>query len=565
MSRDVDFSDSGIAAVIQQNRLVVPVNQRSYKWEEEHVIDLFTDLENALQEREYFLGTMVFTKKADHELEIADGQQRLATTVILLAAFRDYLYPDPSQRQFVDSIRQNYLASFDPDLDTTRPHLRLNSEDNAYFEGRVIADPDDPQRLNGPVGNTPSHLRIDHAADLARKWVERIVSTRDATQKISRIKEWHKFLLNSARVILVIVPDPGKAFRIFETLNDRGLRLTQVDLLKNHLYGLADTAGRLSEVQQRWNGMVGALESTGNEDDALDYIRQLWISYHGYIKEAELYDAIKERTKSPNSAIEFAGDLSAQAGTFVALLNSSHPLWRDHTDPTRRCIRVLRDCLKVDRIRPLLLSLVSVFDKKATEQALRLCVSWTVRFLVVGGIGSGTIEQFYAEMAQRVRDGTIKTPREIAAEMKKHVPSDSKFQEEFARKTVSRNYLARYYLRALERQARKEKDAALAAEDETERIDLEHVIPQQQSPEWPMDEELRASLANRIGNLCLWEKKSNSAHRSDGFAKKKGAYQASAYVLTQKIADKATWGAQEINQRQGDLAALAVKAWPIVV
>lgn len=566
MSRDVLFSDSGIAAAIQQNRLLVPINQRSYKWEEKHVTDLFTDIDGALreQEEEYFLGTMVFIKRTDHELEIADGQQRLATIVILLAAFRDYLYSDATQKHFVESIRTNYLASFDPDMDTMRPHLVLNNEDNAYFQARIIADPHDPHRLNG-AGNKPSHLLIHEAAEIAQKWVQDIVSTPDPAQKISRIKQWHKFLLNSAKVILVIVPDPGKAFKIFETLNDRGLKLSQVDLLKNHLYGLADNAKRLPEVQQRWDGMIGALESTGNEDFALDYIRQLWISYQGYIKEADLYKAIKGRTKSPNSAIEFAGDLSAQASTFVAILNPSHPLWRNHTDPTRRCIHILTNCLRADRIRPLLLSLVSTFGNKETEQALKLCISWTVRFLIVGGIGSGSIEQFYAEMACKVRNKTITTPQEIAVAMRKHVPADAEFREAFARRTLSRNYLARYYLRAIERQGHHEKNAALSIDDETERVDLEHVVPQKQSPEWPMDEELRLSLVNRIGNLCLWEKLPNSMHRSDGFDKKRPAYRESAYLLTQEIGHKATWGAKEIDERQTELAALAVKVWSIVV
>jgi hypothetical protein len=212
-----------------------------------------------------------------------------------------------------------------------------------------------------------------------------------------------------------------------------------------------------------------------------------------------------------------------------------------------------------------LLSIVSVFNKKATEQAFRLCISWTVRFLIVGGIGTGTVEQFYAEMAHKIRDKIIKTPEEIAAAMRKHVPSDDKFREEFARTTVSRSYLARYYLRALERQERGEKDAALAAEDETERTNLEHVIPQEKSAEWPMDEDARLVLVNKIGNLCLLEKKPNSTLRSAGFTSKKAAYRNSTSLLTQKIAKQANWGAKEITERQAELAALAIKAWPIAV
>jgi hypothetical protein len=565
MSKEVDFQNQGIAEVIKENRLRVPVNQRSYKWEDEHVRDLFTDLENALQEQEYFLGTMVCTRCADHELEIADGQQRLATTVILLAAFRDYLYTDTSQSQLVDSIRTDYLASWDMELDDVRPHLTLNNEDNDYFQKLIISDPDNIRRTSAIPANKPSHVRISRAATIAREWVLKIVNTQDASQRIHRIKDWIRFLLNSAKVILVVVPDPGKAFRIFETLNDRGLRLSQVDLLKNHLYGLAATANRLTEVKQRWDEMVGAMESAGFEDYALDYIRQFWISRQGYIKEVDLYQAMKDYTKSPQAAIDFASEISSQAGTFAALLNSSHPLWSEHTESTRRCLRILTDFLKVDRIRPLLLSAVSVFDKKATEKTFRLCVSWTVRFLIVGGIGSGTIEKFYADMACKVHNKVIKTPEEIADAMRKHVPSNNEFREEFARATVSRSYLARYYLRALERQKRGDKrDAALVGDDETEKTNLEHVVPQKQSSEWPMDEETRLSLVYRIGNLCLLDKKLNSALRSAGFTKKKNTYKESSCLLTQMISRENGWGAKEIEERQTELAELAVRTWPIV-
>jgi hypothetical protein len=571
-SKGIDFHDCGIGTAINQNRLMVPVNQRSYKWEEEHVRDLFTDLETAIDnsEPEYFLGTMVFTRKSESELEVADGQQRLATTVMLLAAFRDYLHKDNTQQQLCGNIKDSFLASFDLDADITRPHLILNTEDNDYFQKRIIADPNDPMRLGNIIGKKPSHVLINNAANIARDWVLKIAGTQDPIQRINRIKNWLKFLRNSARVILVVVPDPSKAFTIFETLNDRGLKLSQVDLLKNHLYGLASNGNRLPEAQQRWDEMIGALESTGNESLALDYIRQLWISCHGYKKEAELYDAIKERCKSPANAIDFAGNLSISAIPFTALLNPKHSLWSQHTKPTAQCVDVML-ILHIDRIRPLLLSIIQTFNKKDTELAYRLCVSWAVRFLIVGGIGSGTVEHFYADTAKGVRDGTIATPKMLADEMGKHVPSDSKFRDSFSRASVSRSYLARYYLRVLERQFRTVSNPALANEEEPENIDLEHVIPQKPSREWPIEDELRESLVYRIGNLALMEKRPNSTLRGDGISKKIAEYNNSTYLLTQQIGKMARqaqgdkWEKGEIDSRQVDLAKLAVKAWPITV
>jgi hypothetical protein len=513
---------------------------------------------------------MVFTAKSktESELEVADGQQRLATVLILLAAFRDYLYLDPSQRGYVAHLQEQYLAPYDPHKDGPRPVLTLNTEDNAFFERRIILTPDDPERLNETDATRVSHERIDTAARIAKRWVEKITNTQDQAQKITNIKSWVDYLRESARVILVIVPDPGKAFKIFETLNDRGLRLSQVDLLKNHLYALAETGKRFDDVRKPWDEMVGALESSGYEELELDYIRQMWISYHGYIKEAELYDAIKDYAKSPSGAVKFAGDLSKNVIPYMALLNPSHPLWKDRSQQTagaERCIDVMVNSLRVDRIRPLLLSIVAKFNRKGTELAFRLCISWTVRFLIVGGIGSGTVEQFYAMTAKKMRDGDIPDPQALAAEMKKHVPTNKEFKESFAGASVARGPLARYYLRCLELQQRGERNASLATDDNPEQIDLEHVIPKKPSQHWNLPEDERKVLVNKIGNQVLLEKKCNSTLKGDGFDNKRVAYDKSSQALTRLLAKERTWGAEEISERQKYLAELAVKTWPITV
>src|SRR5438046_2104140 len=82
----------GLGGVLKQFRLVVPPNQREYSWEEE-VTTLFQDLTKAILdgEGEYFLGTVVTIPRTPELLEIVDGQQRLATTAILLAEIRNYL------------------------------------------------------------------------------------------------------------------------------------------------------------------------------------------------------------------------------------------------------------------------------------------------------------------------------------------------------------------------------------------------------------------------------------------------------------------------------------------
>ncbi len=561
---EIRFEKKGISTVLKEFTLKVPLNQRSYSWKEEHVADLFDDIEGAIDRRrgedsEYFLGTMVFTKGETGTHEVSDGQQRLATTFVLLAAIRDKLLEYNGQDEFVTTVERDHLQSYVVELNDTVPKLRLNVEDNEYFVKRVTSRPCDDRPNIKP--SKPSHKRIDTAARLAAARVSSIVNTPRIENQIERLKQWYTFLRDNATVVLVIVSDPGKAFVIFETLNDRGLRLSQVDLLKNYLYGLS--AGRLEDVRTSWDNMVGTLEASGYEDDTLDYLRQQRISYHGHIKAAELYDTIKEDVKSPMKAAEYANLLSQDAIAYVALMNPIHPLWDKHTEKTRQAIAVLAKQLHADRIIPLLMSIVRQFDKKNTEASFRLCISWTVRFFIVGGIGSGTVEKFYAATAKQIQEGQLGTAKALAAAMSKHVPQDQKFRDAFSVATVTKNYLARYYLTAMEKQGT--RDALLVPETDTDVVDLEHVLPKNPSEAWDMDSETVDAYHKRIGNMALMAKGDNSKIGNGHFADKSAFYKKCPYVLTQSLKDYTDWGPDEIEERQKGLAELAVKTWPITV
>jgi len=84
---------------------------------------------------------------------------------------------------------------------------------------------------------------------------------------------------------------------MFETLNDRGLELSKVDLLKNYLFGRSGP-DRQRETEQRWHSMTGAIESVAGEDAVSTYVRHLWASMNGPTRERELFSKIKDKVKS---------------------------------------------------------------------------------------------------------------------------------------------------------------------------------------------------------------------------------------------------------------------------
>jgi uncharacterized protein with ParB-like and HNH nuclease domain len=90
---EIGFAQLGLASILKHNQLIVPPNQREYSWTVKEVRTLLQDFAKAILEGDgsYFLGTIVTIPRAGGALEVVDGQQRLATTAIILSAIRDYI------------------------------------------------------------------------------------------------------------------------------------------------------------------------------------------------------------------------------------------------------------------------------------------------------------------------------------------------------------------------------------------------------------------------------------------------------------------------------------------
>jgi uncharacterized protein DUF262 len=422
----IDIKSETLGHALLDNTLTVPINQRSYAWEKKHVLELFQDLANAIaqHEPEYFLGSIVVTKKESGRPEVVDGQQRLATTAILLAAMRDFFHKN-SEGNRASDLQRDYLIRRDLVTQEPLPRLILNEIDRDYFTKHVLSEPGTPERQI--AATKESHHRINAASDLASDYVKTIVKGYSVQDQSERLLEWIKFITDGARVIWVNVPDDANAYVMFETLNDRGLELSKADLLKNYLFGRSQD--RLQETQQRWFLMLGALETVGGEELTVTYIRHLWSSMHGPTRERELFSEIKGTIKSKQAAIGLANDLGENANLYAAILNPSHSFWNDFAPSTRKHIATLQQ-LQMQQVRPLLLA-VATLPKVEVARALRLLVNYSVRFLIVGGLGGGALEDQYARLAIKIRSNKITTAKALAQELGKVVPLDVAFRSSF--------------------------------------------------------------------------------------------------------------------------------------
>jgi hypothetical protein len=562
----ISAHDVGLGATLNQNRLMVPPNQRSYAWEVSHVETLFDDLSAAIQagDQPYFLGTLVLTQGTGERLEVADGQQRLATTSILLAAIRDYLEQmGAHELRVAHKYTDEYLLEYDEHTGENTPRLQMNYEDNDFFLNQILRSQADGARV-AVTPDVPSHSRLFNASALARRHVENIVS--QFTKPETRAKElykWVQFIRESAMVIAISVPDTVNAYTMFETLNDRGLRASQTDILKNFFFGRA--ADRLTEMQHKWSSMAATIESVGDEDLLITYLRHHWTLTHGYTAERELASLVKNEIVGRQQAITIVSSLDDFSADYAGLQNPLEYVGWGHVDQeVRGYIYIITRILAIEQILPLLLTVIKKFPASTLKPAVRMFLSWSVRFLVAGSGGGGPLDRAYGQLAKLVTDGAITTVKQLREQVRAGVlRTDAEFQQAFSKSRVTKSTLARYYLRALELHMEGDALSDLGGTlDDAFRFNVEHVLPQRQADEWPIAEQTALQFRKRLGNMVLLQPTDNVKLGNRGFDVKREAYAQSPMLLTQGVGKYAAWGPPEIDEWQEQLAALAIKIWP---
>lgn len=236
-SADLKIGVKGIGGLLHDGRLQVPFNQRSYAWREKHVRNLFQDLDEEIERgdgSEYFLGTIVLIQKGSEPPTIVDGQQRLATISILLARIRDHLVK-LNKVASAQSIEESFLTNIDRRTEQRVSRLQLNLEDNAFYLDKIL--PPNVEIAQPPASR--SNRRLLRASNLAREKCDDLIKDRSLDHQANTLIKWVDFIEEKANVFLIVAPDEVSAFRMFETLNDRGLKVSQSDILKNYFYSRA--------------------------------------------------------------------------------------------------------------------------------------------------------------------------------------------------------------------------------------------------------------------------------------------------------------------------------------
>lgn len=558
----ISFEKAGIADALYRWELKVPLNQRPYAWEEGNIEKLFHDLTQAYDNQPiYFLGTVMFTQGDAGTTEVADGQQRLATISVLIAAIRDYLI-ELGDDKGATTYQSDFLIKYDPPSGLYKARLSLNVQDDQIFYQRILLPP--AERKDIPQGPFSSHELLLNAQRLAAEHVRNVTSGLDKTAKTKKLHRWVTFLKDQAIIIVVTVPSHiGNSFKMFETLNARGAPASQVDILKNFIFEKAPK--HASEIQSHWISMLSVIELHGGDDLVLTYIRHLWVSLHGPTTNDELGKSIENKIKNEGDALDLVSTLDSASGDYSAILTPLQSTrWEGLSTEARRAIDLITNDLGAEQIRPLVLAAARKFDKGELQKALQLFLSWSVRFLISGGGGGGKLDRYYGLQAKEVSDGKIKTAAALAKAMEDVVPTDAKFEEAFARASVSKGSLARYYLRSIELHRANDPHPQFLINEDPNAVNLEHVLPITPGPDWKVPADTAAVYYKRLGNMALLPAKTNVKIGNESFKTKRDVFKKNALSITKEIASYSVWGPTQITKRQSLLASVAPKIWPLI-
>ncbi len=554
----------GIGRLLREGgRFVVPEHQRDYSWTVDEVEKLFSDIKEARlsPQPEYFIGLMVFMPKAKRKYTILDGQQRIATTAIILASIRSWLKARGHDRD-AGKIQDRYIGDSPLGKSDFQPTVELNANNNASFYEHVVQE-SPTKEIRGELSKLKKYdpnRKLLEAIIYCRSKIEELASGSGRPSAQDRLFELVAFLEDGVKIVRLNVPNEMNAYTVFETLNDRGLDLSALDLVKNYLFGRSATPSRLKQVQARWAPMVANLTAV----KADDFLKAWWTSRHGRVQAAQLYAKFRDSVSTAREVTETSKDMLVVSEQYPALEVADDPLWSGYSKSARDRIRALK-LLGGRQAHPVLLSAVARWRRKEIERLLRLMEVVIVRYQLIGGRRTGRLEISCASLAHQIYKGKVKTATSSKRVLKDVLPDDSEFREAFKTKQEKNNSKASYILSKLEGQARAAAGGRMSRELQAgDSLTVEHILPKNPGARWKTeldaDPEFAEDCTFMLGNMCLLTDVNRSLGNKS-FPEKRGVYAKSSLELTNMLGAKRSWSRKAIEHRQAKMAKLAVALW----
>ncbi|MGN8512296.1 GmrSD restriction endonuclease domain-containing protein [Helicobacter pylori] len=527
----------------QNNQFVIPIYQRLYSWKKEQCEQLWDDIIKIggnYKANGHFIGSILYVLDGNtpsSPLLIIDGQQRLTTITLLFIALRNHLSDEVKRKEI-----ESYLINSNKDGDK-KFRLILSESDKDTLLSLIDKNRRKPSE--------PS-VKIVENFELFKKWIS------ENTDKLETIFKGLEKLM-----IVWIALEKGKddPQLIFESMNSKGIELTQTDLIRNYIVMETEVGKQEDFYNQYWRAMEEDFKQ--NETLFNQFVRHYLTIKTGKIpKEKRVYEAFKGYQQKEGIEIEdLLKDLQKYCGYFCQIAFK-----KEADKDLNKALSFLVD-LERDVVYPLLLELYSdysdgVLSKQDFIPIIALTESYIYRRTVCG-LGSSGFNKFFASFTKKIdKKQYLKSVEKHFGSLtgKQKFPNDSEFKDLFITIDFYNLKENKYFLERLEKFDTKEPV-------DTQKCNIEHIIPQTLTPEWQRDlgENFKAihdKYLHTIGNLTLTGY--NQEYSNNSFQEKRDmekGFKQSPLKLNQGLKDLESFGEEEIKKRANDLADWALKIW----
>ncbi len=543
-------------------QFAIPIYQRTYSWTQEQCKQLWDDILTVAKDENasgHFIGSIVYVEKGLYQISavpqllVIDGQQRLTTLSLLMAAFGKVLEENPTDIEISRRKIENYYL--------------FNSEEDGELRYKLVL-------TQGDKGTLKALLDSHQLPQLASPRVtENYYFFLEQLRKLrSDLRTVYQGINKLLIVDIALNRDHDNPQLIFESLNSTGLELSQADLIRNYVLMGLDSKEQTELYNKYWRAME---QSFGHTEYTVRF--DLFVRDYLTVKTRQIpnirgvYSSFKTYAlASANSQVSISqviADLYRYSKYYTRLAFGKEP------DPQIREALADVNLLEVEVAYPFLLEVYNNYEngllsKEAVVEILRLIESYVFRRAICG-IPTNSLNKTFATISREVDPDNYVESVKATLLLKgsyTRFPSDEEFSREFVVKDIYHLSKSRrsYLFRKLENFNRKEKV-------DIGEYTIEHILPQNENlskawqqelgPDW---EELQKTYLHTIGNLTLTGYNPELSDHS--FLEKRnaeGGYADSPIRLNRNLAKLEHWNEAEIQERANQLAQLAIKVWPV--
>lgn len=521
--------------LLRDRKYRVPLYQRAFSWGEDEAKELWDDLTS--NEPPYFLGILLLRKreeKGEGWFEVVDGQQRLATLMLLLRAAVEVLKKNKEGKEDRRNLQLNFITQKEFGREESNFTLTLNNRDNDKFKTLL----NDKTEYLPPKGtrSTASWKNLEETKKVFKEEFSRLVKAEGVDGLISFIK--NRVLKIS--MIDVQLEDDSDVYVFFETLNDRGIDLSLADLVKNRVCALP---------------RINTYEASSKIDKVTDLLGT------GKMKPFLLHYcwALTEDDPPPPSKKLmnwYKRIILSEGKKFLTNLDRYSQLYVEIIEPRKTSSRnkevlTFLKVLGATRCYPVLLVGREHLSQKDFLRLCRAIEILTVRHSTISRKDAKKLEVVYQRLAKDIRNGV--DIENVTKKLKSQSQDidDGVFKANFDIYSPPNTQIARYLLFKIENYLQEDTIPA-----DWEKLTLEHILAK--GADWEGNIEFK----ERLGNMALLSGKLNVKLSNLPFKSKRKEYgKETNFEFTYNLADYSDFTKDTIIDRQKELSKYALQVW----